>query len=114
MCLKAAGAVDSSLLPNEWRVDRARASPKQRARMARFVQPEAAAAGQHDLRHAAPWLVGTRAVKRDALVTQLPHGALDVVAHQVKPDLAAFARCRVHRKLRRRQGEDEPPASRID
>jgi integrase len=33
---------------------RARASPKQRARMARFVQPEAAAAGQHDLRHAAP------------------------------------------------------------
>ena len=39
---------------------------------------------------------------------------LELVAHQVELDAAVPGRRRVRRELRRREGEDEPPASRID
>src|SRR4051812_19066745 len=48
------------------------------ARMVRLIEPEAGAAGQHDLRHAAPSLVGHRSIERDALLAKLLHGGLDV------------------------------------
>jgi hypothetical protein len=72
--------------------------------VARLVQPDASAAGQHEPYDAAPSLVGEGAVERDALVTHFLHRLHDVVAHEVKLDVAAVARRRARRKLRQGLG----------
>src|SRR5918999_927500 len=80
--------------------------------MAWLVQTERAAAGQRECGEQAPAFVADRLGELDALVLELGDRRVDVVAHEVQLVLAVPVD-RVHGKLGRRQGKDQPAVTGI-
>src|SRR6266536_3482650 len=99
--------------PATWSSESPRRAWRERGGMPWLIQAELTAAGQPDGRHEAEALLADRPAELHPLVRQLSDRPVNVVAHEVKLVVAAVV-ARVCGKLRRWEGEDQPPASSID
>ena len=84
-----------------------------RDRMPRLVQPDLAATGQPETGEPPPSLLGYVLCEFDALGLQVTDRGFQVVAHEIQL-VPGRTVGRVHGQFRRRDLEDQPPATSVD